>query len=157
MGSLTTHFRRPDHQAAGEQTPVSASRFAVVQGRSQAGCIFRTRHPGGQLKRCVVNPCSVTSSGRPAVLVENSAEPIVALDPPGRQREHLGRPTGSALPAPLVRPGVVVMVDELGKDLLRPPPGAGGPRISTGSSTQAELSPTTAPNRSSAVPGAACG
>jgi hypothetical protein len=46
--------------------------------------------------------------------VEDPAEAIAALDPPGRQREHFGWLTGSALPDPLVRPGVVLMVDELG-------------------------------------------
>ncbi len=55
----------------------------------------------------VVNPCSVTSSGRPAVVVDDPAEAIAALDPPGRQCEHFSRLTGSTLRDPLVRPGVV--------------------------------------------------
>ncbi len=44
---------------------------------------------------CVVNPCSVPSSGRrPAVLAEDPTKPIAALDPPGRQWDHVGRLTG---------------------------------------------------------------
>jgi hypothetical protein len=63
---------------------------------------------------CVVNSCSVTSSGRrPAVLAEDPTKPIAALDPPDRQWDHVGRPTGSALLDPLVWPGVIVVIDVL--------------------------------------------
>ncbi len=63
---------------------------------------------------CVVNPCSVTSSGRPpAVLAEDPAKPITALDPPGLQWDHVGRLTGSTLIDALVRLGIVVGVDDV--------------------------------------------
>jgi len=67
----------------------------------------------------VVNPFSVTSSGGAAVLVEDPAEAIAALDRPGRQWDHFRCLTGSALRDPLMRSGVVVIVDELGQDLLQ--------------------------------------
>ncbi len=40
-------------------------------------------------------------------------KPIAALDPPDRQWDHVGRPTGSALLDPLVWPGVIVVIDVL--------------------------------------------
>src|SRR5262249_2472916 len=65
---------------------------------------------------------SVTLSGRrPAVLVEDPTKPIAALDAPGRQWDHVGRLTGSALLDPLVWPGVVVVVDVLSQHLVQMP------------------------------------
>jgi hypothetical protein len=71
--------------------------------------------------RCVVNPFSVTSSGGSAVLVEDPAEAIAAHDRPRRQRDEVGRRTGSPLLDPLMGPGVVVVADELGQHPLHVP------------------------------------
>ena len=43
---------------------------------------------------CMVNPSSVTSSGCPAVLVDDPAEAIASLHRSSRQRDHVGRLTG---------------------------------------------------------------
>src|SRR5215472_5336107 len=81
---------------------------------------------------CMVNPFSVTSSGRPTVLVDDPAEAIAALhrlvDDSGEaiaalhrsswQWDHLGRFTGPPLLDPLVRSSPVVVVDELHQHAL---------------------------------------
>lgn len=54
-----------------------------------------------------------------AVLVEDRAEAIEALDRPGRQSDQFGWLRGSALLDPLMRPGVVVVVDGLGHHRLQ--------------------------------------
>jgi hypothetical protein len=48
-----------------------------------------------------------------------STRPVAALHPPGRERDHVGRLAGSALPQPLVRLGVLVVLDELAQHPLR--------------------------------------
>ena len=53
------------------------------------------------------------------------AKPIAALDPPGPQWDRVGRLTGSALLDPLVRPGVIVVIDVLSQDLLQVPAASG--------------------------------
>ena len=53
--------------------------------------------------------------------MEHSAKPVATLHAPGRERDHFGRLAGSALPQPLVRAGVVVVVDELTQHPLQVP------------------------------------
>ena len=103
--------------------------------------------PGQRILRssCVVNPFSVTSSGGAVVLMEDPAQAIAALDRPGRQWDHFGWLTGSALLDPLMGSGVVLMVDELGKDLLQVP----AAQDQHGPAPPAVLSPPSAPNRRS--------
>jgi hypothetical protein len=51
--------------------------------------------------------------------VEHSAKPVAALHAPGRERDHFGRLAGSALLQPLMRSGVVVVLDELAQHPLQ--------------------------------------
>ena len=53
--------------------------------------------------------------------MEQASEPVAPLQPPGRERHHVGRLAGSALIQPLVRPGVVVVLDELAQHPLQVP------------------------------------
>ena len=69
----------------------------------------------------MVNPFSVTSSGCPAVLVDDAAEAIAPLQRSRRQRDHYCRLTGPALLDPLVWTGLVVVVDELHHHALQVP------------------------------------
>jgi hypothetical protein len=48
---------------------------------------------------------------RPEVLVENASKAVAALHPPGPERDHVGWLAGPALLQPLVRSGVVVVLD----------------------------------------------
>ena len=51
--------------------------------------------------------------------MEHSAKPVVTLHAPGRERDHVGRLAGSALFQTSVRPGVVVVLDELAQHPLQ--------------------------------------
>ena len=66
----------------------------------------------------MVNPFSVTSSGRQTVLVDDAAEAIAALHSSVWQRDHVSRLVGPALLDPLVRAGVVVVIDKLHQHAL---------------------------------------
>ena len=99
--------------------PVSHRLYIAHLGASQVVVFDARRH--WYDPACVVNPCSVTSSGRPAVLVEDPAKPIAALDPPGPQWGRVGRLRGSALLDPLVRPSVIVVINVLSQHLLQVP------------------------------------
>jgi len=66
-------------------------------------------------------PAQSPRSARPEVLVEHASKAVAALHPPGPERDHLGRLVGSALLQPLVRPGVVVVLDELAQHHLQVP------------------------------------
>ena len=91
---------------------------AIGSAGNACGSGVRSAHE----QTCVVNPCSVNSSGRRlAVLAEDPAKPISALDPPGRQWDHVGRLTGSALLDPLVWSGVIVVIDVLSQHRLQVP------------------------------------
>ena len=68
-----------------------------------------------------VSAYSVTSSGRPVVLVEHAAETISSRHWTGRHPNLLGRLAGSPLPKPLVRAGIVVVHDELAQHPLQVP------------------------------------
>ena len=63
----------------------------------------------------------VTSSGGPAVLVDHAAEPIRAHQFAARRRRVLGRRAGQSLLQPLMRPSVVVVLDEHGQHTLQMP------------------------------------
>jgi len=52
--------------------------------------------------------------------VDDLTEAIASLHRSSRQRDHVGRLTGSTLLDPLVRTGLVVVVDELHGSSLRP-------------------------------------
>src|SRR5262245_44192740 len=69
--------------------------------------------------RVALAPAQSPRSGRPEVLVEHASKAVAALHPPGRERDHVGRLAGSALLQPLVRPGVVVVLDELAQHPLQ--------------------------------------
>ncbi len=45
--------------------------------------------------------------------MEQASKAVAALHPPGRERDHVGRLAGWALLQPLMRPGVVIVLDEL--------------------------------------------
>jgi hypothetical protein len=64
----------------------------------------------------------VSSSCGPAVLVDQAAKPISALDPAGRHGDHVHRLVGPALREALVRPSPVIVLDELGQHRLQVPP-----------------------------------
>ena len=51
--------------------------------------------------------------------MEHASKAVAALHPPGRERDHVGRLAGSALLQHLVRPGVVVVLDELAQHPLQ--------------------------------------
>ena len=53
--------------------------------------------------------------------MEHASKTVAALHPPGRERDHVGWLAGSALLQPLVRPGVVVVLDELAQHPLQVP------------------------------------
>ena len=79
--------------------------------RIAAGCAY-ARSPKSSLARCPVTPTSVTSSGSPAVLVEQAAQAVTALHAALRGRGHVRRLFGPALPEPLVRASLVVVLEE---------------------------------------------
>ena len=70
--------------------------------------------------------------------MEQASKAVAALHPPGRERDHVGRLAGSALLQPLVRPGVVVVLDELAQHLSRCP----RPKMRRWSSTSRRQVPT---------------
>ena len=57
-------------------------------------------------------PSQSPRSCRSEILVEHSAKPVATLHAPGRERDYFGRLAGSALLQPLMRSGVVVVLDE---------------------------------------------
>ena len=56
------------------------------------------------------------------VLMEQTTKTISALHRTGRQRDHAGWFMGSALPEPLMRTGIVVVLDELDQHPLQVSP-----------------------------------
>ena len=112
-----------DDRLAGVDEPVEQAKQMLDVGEVQAGGWFvedvdpaLLGHVGGQLKPLPVPlaPSQSPRSCRSEVLVEQASKPVAALHTPGRERDHLCRLAGSALLQPLVRPGVEVVLDELG-------------------------------------------
>ena len=54
--------------------------------------------------------------------MDQTAKTISALHRTGHQRDHAGGFMGSALPEPLMRTGIVVMLDELDQHRLQMSP-----------------------------------
>jgi len=71
---------------------------------------------------CAVNRVCVISSSGAVVLMEQTTKTISALHRTGRQRDHACWFMGSALPEPLMRPGIVVVLDELDQHPLQVSP-----------------------------------
>jgi hypothetical protein len=78
------------------------------------------RESYGHARFC--NPFGVTSSGGPAVLVEQATKAVTALHRTGPHPDLVGRLGGPPLPEPLVRPGLVVVLDALDQHPLQLPP-----------------------------------
>ena len=53
--------------------------------------------------------------------MEQASNAVGALHLAGRERDHFGRLAGSPLPQPLVRPAVVVVLEELAQHPLQVP------------------------------------
>ena len=64
----------------------------------------------------------VSSSRGPAVLVDQAAKPIPALDPASRNGDHVRRLVGPVLREALVRPIPVIVLDEFRQHRLQVPP-----------------------------------
>jgi hypothetical protein len=73
---------------------------------------------GGQVSRYMA---CVSSSCGPDVLVDQAANPIPAPDPAGRHGDHVRRLVGPVLREALVRPSLVIVLDELGQEIAELP------------------------------------
>ena len=82
----------------------------------------RERATGRGTLTCAVNRVCVISLSGAVVLMEQTTKTISALHRTGRQRDHAGWFMGSALPEPLMRTGIVVVLDELDQHPLQVSP-----------------------------------